>query len=85
VIAIDVSHDCESGGGVMPGAIPVQRKASSACCGARLAEGGTDEAGFTCTGCAKPTVRTVGQPVALWTCVCGERRQQIVTEAEAAG
>ena len=51
---IDTSHDCETGGDAAPGAIPVQRKASSSCCGATLAEGGTDENGHTCTACGQP-------------------------------
>jgi hypothetical protein len=63
----------------MPGLIPVQRKASSSCCGEKLAEGGTDETGHTCTGCSQPTTRVLADPVAHWTCGCGQRRSQVVT------
>lgn len=80
-IAIDASHDCEGGGGVMPGLIPVQQKASSSCCGAKLAEGGTDEAGHTCTACGQATTRVLGPKTAHWTCTCGQRRSQVITEA----
>lgn len=83
--AIDTRHDCESGGGAAGGAVPVQRKAASHCCGARLAEGGTDAAGHTCTGCGQPCTRVMGQPVAHWTCTCGQRRRQVVTEPEDVG
>jgi hypothetical protein len=81
-ITVDPSHDCEDGGGFAPGLIPVHRKASSACCGAVLAEGGTDESGHTCTRCSQPTAKVLGEPTAHWTCTCGQRRQQVVTVAE---
>lgn len=79
-VAINTAHDCEHGGGIMPGLIPVHRKAASACCGAVLAEGGTDEAGHTCTGCSQPADKVLGPPTAHWTCHCGQRRSQVVTE-----
>jgi len=78
---VNTTHDCEHGGGAT-GVIPVQRKASSSCCGATLAEGGTDEAGHTCTGCGKPCTRVLGQPAAHWTCRCGQRRQQVITDPQ---
>jgi hypothetical protein len=81
-VAIDPSHDCDSGGSVKPGVIPVHQAARSACCGAVLAEGGTDEAGHTCTGCSQPTTKVMGPPTAYWTCVCGQRRSQVVTTAQ---
>jgi hypothetical protein len=81
-IAIDVSHDCEQGGGVKPGAIAVQAKASSSCCGAALAEGGTDEAGHTCTSCGKAATKVMGPRTAHWTCTCGQPRSQAVTEPQ---
>lgn len=71
---VDVSHGCASGGGTA-GVIPVHRSASSHCCAAVLAEGGTPETGFTCTGCGRPCSRVLGPPVAHWTCLCGERRR----------
>lgn len=80
-LAIDASHGCPSGGGVAKGLVPVQRKASSACCGAVLAEGGSEEAGHTCTGCGNATTRVLAEPVAHWTCHCGQRRSQVVTQA----
>lgn len=82
-VAIDVRHGCGATGveHIKPGAIPVQRKAASACCGAKLAEGGTDEAGHTCTECAKPTEKVLGPASAHWTCGCGVRRSQVVTQA----
>lgn len=80
-VAIDVRHGCPSGGGVKQGLVPVQKKASSACCGAKLAEGGTVEAGFTCTSCGKATTRVLSDPVAHWTCHCGQRRSQVITQA----
>lgn len=80
-IAIDVSHGCAAGGGVAKGLVPVQEKASSACCGAVLAEGGTPEAGFTCTACGKATTRVLSDMTAHWTCKCGQRRQQVITRA----
>ena len=82
---IDTSHDCETGGDAAPGAIPVQRKASSSCCGATLAEGGTDESGHTCTACQSPTSKVMGPKTAHWTCVCGQRRQQIITDPQDGG
>ncbi len=80
--AVSLGHDCEHGGGITPGAIAVQRKASSSCCGATLAEGGTDAAGHTCTACAQPTSKVLGPKTAHWTCVCGQRRSQAVTEPQ---
>ena len=79
---IDTSHDCETGGDAAPGAIPVQRKASSSCCGATLAEGGTDETGHTCTACGQPATKVMGPPTAHWTCVCGQRRSQVITDPQ---
>lgn len=76
---VNTSHDCEDGGGAAPGAIPVQRKAASHCCGATLAEGGTEAGGFTCTACGGPAARVLGDPVAHWTCTCGQRRSQVMT------
>lgn len=81
-VSIDPSHDCESGGSVVPGLIPVHQAARSACCGAILAEGGIDEAGHTCTGCSQPTTRVMGPPTARWTCDCGTVRSQIVTQPQ---
>jgi hypothetical protein len=78
-VAIDTSHDCEGGGRVAGDLVPVHQKASSACCGAVLAEGGTDEAGHTCTGCSQPTTKVMGPPTAYWTCGCGTVRSQVVT------
>lgn len=80
-LAIDIRHDCPEEG-IKPGAIPVIRKASSKCCGAKLAEGGTDEAGHTCSGCSKPTEKVLGPATAHWTCACGVRRSQVVTVAQ---
>lgn len=80
--APDFTHDCDSGGAPARGLIPVQRKASSACCGAKLAEGGTDEGGHTCTSCQQPAVKVMGQPTAHWTCICGQRRSQVITQPE---
>jgi NAD(P)H-dependent flavin oxidoreductase YrpB (nitropropane dioxygenase family) len=79
----DLDHDCEHGGGAAPGLIPVQRKAASACCAAALTEGGTDAAGHTCTACGQPATRVLGPRTAHWTCLCGQRRQQVITEPEA--
>lgn len=79
-IAIDTTHDCDAEG-IMPGVIPVHQKASSACCGEVLAEGGTDEAGHACTGCQKTTTKVMGPPTAHWTCGCGQRRSQEITTA----
>ena len=81
-VAIDPSHDCEGGGEPVKGLIPVHQAARSACCGAVLAEGGTDEAGHTCTECSKPTTKVMGEPTAHWTCVCGQARQQVVTQPQ---
>lgn len=75
----DFSHHCVHGGVPAPGAIPVVRKASSHCCGVTLAEGGTEAAGFTCTGCGGAASRVLGPPVAHWTCLCGQRRSQEVS------
>lgn len=90
---IDTSHDCEHGGVVAyldrdtgtlkpGGVIPVQAKASSSCCGATLAQGGTDQTGHTCTACGKPTAKVMGPKTAHWTCTCGQRRNQVVTEPQ---
>ena len=78
-IAIDVSHGCGPDAAPAPGVIPVQRKASSSCCGATLAEGGTDETGHTCTACRQPATKVLGEPTAHWTCKCGQRRSQVIT------
>jgi hypothetical protein len=80
-VAIDPTHDCEGGGDVPGGVVAVHEKASSSCCGAVLAEGGNDEAGYTCTGCGQPCEKVMGPPTAHWTCSCGTRRQQVVTQA----
>lgn len=76
---IDVSHDCESGGGSVTDTAPVHQAASSSCCGAVLAEGGTPETGFTCSQCGEPCERVLGEPTAHWTCHCGTRRSQVIT------
>lgn len=81
-VTIDPGHDCESGGRPVEGLIPVHQAARSACCGAILAEGGTDEAGHACTGCGKPTTKVMGEPTAHWTCVCGQARSQVVTQPQ---
>jgi len=89
----DITHDCEHGGIVAcldretgtlepGGMIAVQAKASSSCCGAKLAEGGTDEKGHTCTGCNKPAAKVMGPRTARWTCLCGQPRQQVITEPQ---
>ena len=79
---VNLDHGCKDGGGARPGAIAVQAKASSSCCGATLAEGGTDETGHTCTKCGKPATKVMGPKTAHWTCVCGQRRSQVVTEPQ---
>jgi hypothetical protein len=78
----DFTHDCDGGGGPAPGLIPVQRKAASSCCGAKLAEGGTPETGFTCSGCSEPAERVQGPATAHWTCTCGQPRHQVLTDPE---
>jgi len=79
VIVLDPAHGCEGGGSVGPGVIPIQQHAASSCCGAVLQEGGTDEAGHTCTGCGKPTGKVMGPPTMYWGCGdCGETRSQVV-------
>lgn len=80
-VAIDVSHDCEGGGDAVGGAIGVHRAALSACCAAILAEGGTDELGYTCTECSQPTAKVTSEPKAHWTCKCGTVRSQVITTA----
>lgn len=91
---VNISHGCASGGGtayvrdgaVLPGGlIPVQAKASSSCCGATLAEGGTDEKGHTCTACGKPATKVMGAKTAHWTCPCGQRRSQVITDPQDGG
>lgn len=78
--APDYTHGCADGGAA--DGVPVaQRKASSQCCGAKLAEGGTDENGHTCTQCGQPAVKVLGPKTAHWTCTCGQRRSQVLTEA----
>jgi hypothetical protein len=79
---IDVSHDCEHGENAGPATdlVPVHEKAESSCCGAVLAEGGTDETGYTCTQCSQPTAKVMGPPTAHWTCKCGTRRSQVITQ-----
>ena len=90
---VDTSHDCEHSGVVAKlnrdtaklepgGRIHVHAKASSSCCSATLAEGGTDEKGYTCTACGKPCTKVMGPKTARWTCLCGQPRQQAVTEPE---
>ena len=84
-ITINTSHEgCEfdghPDGAHMPGVIPVHRAARSACCSAVLAEGGNDADGYTCTACGKPTEKVLGDRKAHWTCRCGTRRSQVVTE-----
>lgn len=80
--AIDTAHGCADGGAPAPGAIAVLRKASSDCCNAMLAEGGTDETGHACTQCHSPCARVLGEQVAHWTCKCGTPRRQVVTQAQ---
>lgn len=82
VLPIDIRHGCGATGPehIKPGSVVAQRKASSACCSATLAEGGTDEAGHTCTGCGKPTERVLGPRTAHWTCGCGVRRSQVIND-----
>lgn len=84
MILIDTSHGCRSGGGAA-GAIPVQAKAASSCCGATLAEGGTDAAGYACTGCGQACGKVTGDPVAHWTCTCGQPRRQVITRPQDSG
>lgn len=78
----DFTHDCEGGGEPAHGMIAAGRKASSQCCGAKLAEGGTDESGHTCTGCGQPAAKVLGAATAHWTCLCGQRRSQVMTQPE---
>lgn len=80
-LAIDTGHGCPSGGKAARGLVPVQQKASSACCGAVLNVGGTDAAGYTCSACSKPTTKVMGDQIAHWTCDCGQKRQQLITRA----
>jgi hypothetical protein len=80
VAEISVAHDCEGGGDAVGGVVPVHRKASSSCCGAVLAEGGSDEAGYACTGCSQPCEKVLGPRTAHWTCHCGTRRSQVIAE-----
>lgn len=96
-LAIDTSHGCRSGGGVRPGVVPVQQKASSACCGAKLALAESTKAAlaaatteeeylavtvaYTCKDCGQPAAKVLAQPVAHWTCVCGVKRSQVITTA----
>lgn len=79
-VSIDVTHDCEGGGDAVGGAVAVHQAARSACCGAILAEGGTDEKGYTCTQCGQPTTKVMGDPTAHWTCKCGTVRTQVITK-----
>lgn len=84
-VTIDTSHDCEHGDDAGPhgdAVIPVHTQARSGCCGAILAEGGTDAAGYACTGCSQPCSKVMGEPTAHWTCKCGTRRKQVVTQPE---
>jgi hypothetical protein len=80
---IDVSHDCEHGENAGPttGAVALHEKAGSSCCGAVLAAGGSDADGYTCTQCGQPCQKVMGALTAHWTCHCGTRRQQVVTQA----
>jgi len=77
-LAIDVSHGCGDDAASAGGAVALHAKASSSCCSAILAEGGTDETGYTCTQCSKPCSKVMAPPVAYWTCVCGTRRSQVI-------
>lgn len=77
-VAIDPTHDCEGGGEVPGGMATVHERASSSCCGAVLAEGGSDEAGYACTGCGQPCAKVMGAPTAYWTCSCGAPRSQVI-------
>lgn len=79
-MAIDVSHGCEGGGDAVGGTVPVHEAARSSCHGAILAEGGTPETGFSCTECGQPCDRVMGPPTAHWTCHCGTRRSQVITQ-----
>jgi hypothetical protein len=79
-VTISTDHDCDGGGEAVGGAIGVHQATRSACHGAILAEGGTDETGYTCTGCSQPTTKVMGPPTAHWTCHCGTRRSQVVTQ-----
>lgn len=82
MIQVDVSHGCRTGGAAAPGAIAVQAKAASGCCGSKLAEGGTPGTGFTCTGCGRAASRVLADPVAHWTCACGQPRTQVITRPQ---
>lgn len=86
-LLIDTSHDCEHGddAGPVGDAMGLHEAAASSCCGAILAEGGTDEAGYTCTGCSQPCTKVMGPKTAHWTCKCGTRRKQVITQPEDAG
>lgn len=81
-IAIDVSHGCEGGGEPVDGLVPVHQAARSSCCGEVLAEGGTDEAGYHCTACSQPCQKVMGEPTAHWTCKCGTKRSQVITQPQ---
>ncbi len=72
-LVVNTWHHCEHGAKPVPGAIAVVTQALSSCCGAILAEGGTPEAGWTCTACGQGCERVMGEPAASWTCHCGEQ------------
>jgi hypothetical protein len=76
---IDVSHHCGDDAGPDSGVVAVHQAARSSCCGEVLAEGGTPETGFSCTGCGQPCERVLGDLTAHWTCLCGTRRSQVLT------
>jgi hypothetical protein len=79
-VMIDTSHDCGDGAAPTTGIVAIHTRASSSCCDAILAEGGTDETGYTCAQCAKPCSKVMGSPTAHWTCTCGTRRSQVITQ-----
>jgi hypothetical protein len=70
---------------VAGGLVPVHQKASSACCGALLDAAPAPEGAppaYLCKACGQPTERVLGPRTAHWTCACGQRRQQVVTEPQ---
>lgn len=75
---VTYAHDCAPGIAelAIDGVTPVVQQATSDCCGAVLAEGGTVEAGFSCTACGKPCQRVLSARMAHWTCQCGVIRHQ---------
>lgn len=79
-VAISTDHGCEGGGAAVGDLIPVHQAARSSCHGAVLAEGGNDETGYACTECSQACTKVMGPPTAHWTCHCGTRRSQVITE-----